>query len=348
MALSIKTNRMLWGRAASRCSIPECRRDLVVDSLDTDDPSLVGEAAHIVAEEVDGPRGQSDLPLDQRNKYANLILLCNVHHKQVDDQVNHFTVDRLISIKSDHELWVRTTLSGFDPAKQAEDERWAAYIEEWAARADLDRWLNQTYSLLQPTPGVGEDFFSRLAALREWIFSRVWPNTHPDLRKALENFRVVVGDLVNVFERYSKPEGDGSFLSTDRFYRIREWNEERYKLLLNRYEFHVDLVHDLTYEMTRAANYVCDKVRQKLDRSFRIEQGVLLVRRGMTADMMEHTHRLEYRDRERVEYPYPGLQEFMNVRTSRDCHVGAGQQPAETAKQLGTGFSSLWIPPVPC
>jgi hypothetical protein len=43
----------------------ECRRELVLDPLDTDDPSLVGEAAHIVAEQADGPRGQSDLSVEQ-------------------------------------------------------------------------------------------------------------------------------------------------------------------------------------------------------------------------------------------------------------------------------------------
>jgi hypothetical protein len=57
MALTIKTNRMLWGRAASRCSFPDCRRELVIDSLETGDPSLVGKAAHIVAEQPSGPRG---------------------------------------------------------------------------------------------------------------------------------------------------------------------------------------------------------------------------------------------------------------------------------------------------
>jgi hypothetical protein len=129
MALTIKTNRMLWERAASRCALTECRRELVIDRIDTDDPSLVGEAAHVVAERIDGPRGQSDLALEKRNKYANLILLCNVHHKQVDDQVGWFTVERLNSIKAEHENWVRKSLSGFDAAKQQDDERWAAYIE---------------------------------------------------------------------------------------------------------------------------------------------------------------------------------------------------------------------------
>jgi hypothetical protein len=327
MALSIKTNRMLWGRAASRCSLPECRRELVVDPLGSDDPSLVGEAAHIVAEQPDGPRGHSSLSLEQRNTYENLILLCNVHHKQVDDQVNYFTVERLTFIKAEHESWVRTNLSGFDSVKQAGDERWAGYIDEWASRADLDRWLDRTYPLLQPAPAVSKDFFSRLAELREWILSRVWPDSYPDLRAALENFRMVVGDLVNEFERHSKPEHDGSFLETERFYRIKEWNPDLYEALSRRYDFHVDLVHDLACEMTRAANYVCDKVRDNLDRSFRVEQGVLLVRRGMGTDLMEHTYRLEYRDRERIQRPYPGLQDFMGVRASRDYHVGVGQNP---------------------
>ena len=102
---------------------------------------------------------------------------------------------------------------------------------------------------------------------------------------------------------------------------------ERYERLSKRFDFHVDLVHDLTYETTRAANYVCDKVRERLDRSFRIAPGVLLVRRGLTMDMMEHTYRLEYREGERSPRPYPGLQEFMEARASRDYCVGEGPEP---------------------
>ena len=151
MALTIKTYRMLWGRAASKCSMPECRQELILDPLDTDEPSLVGEAAHVVAEQPNGPPGHSNLTLEQRNRYANLILLCNVHHKQVDDQVTDFTVERLKRIKQEHETWVRTTLAGFDKIKQADDERWAGYIEEWALRAGLNIWIDQTNSFLQAT-----------------------------------------------------------------------------------------------------------------------------------------------------------------------------------------------------
>lgn len=35
--------------------------------------------------------------------YNNLILQCRKHHKQVDDQRSHFTVERLKEIKREHE-----------------------------------------------------------------------------------------------------------------------------------------------------------------------------------------------------------------------------------------------------
>lgn len=85
MPITLKTHKMLWGRAANRCAI--CRMELVMDASETDDEAVVGEACHIVAQKEDGPRGQSPLTQEQRDKYANLILLCNVHHKQVDDHV---------------------------------------------------------------------------------------------------------------------------------------------------------------------------------------------------------------------------------------------------------------------
>ncbi|HEX3745396.1 MAG TPA: HNH endonuclease [Bryobacteraceae bacterium] len=328
MALSIKTNRMLWGRAASRCSLPDCRRELVIDPIETDDPSLVGEAAHIVAEQPDGPRGNSDLSADQRNSYANLVLLCNVHHKQADDQPAHFTVKRLKTIKANHERWVRESLAGFDPARQQDDERWAAYIEEWTTKSHLNEWLDQTYSLLQAQPGISAEFLRDISSLREWILSRVWPERYPGLRSALENFRRVLGDFVNVFERYAEPRHeDAEFLRTKKIYQIEDWDPPRYELLSARFHHHVDLVQDLTYELTRAANYICEMVRKTFEPTFRVAQGVLLVRRGMDMDMMERTHRLEYTEEEKVERPYPGLDAFLDVRATREFYLGSGKDP---------------------
>jgi hypothetical protein len=316
---------MLWGRAASRCSIPDCRRELVLDPSSIDDPSLVGEIAHIVAEEKNGPRGESDLSCDQRNKYDNLILLCNVHHKQVDDQPAQFTVQELKRLKLSHEAWVRSSLH-LDPRKQADDEKWAGYIDEWSQRAQLDNWLAYTSWLLEPTPEVNRDFFEQLSSLRAWLLSRVWPERYLNLRYALKTFGLIVDDFVNVFQEHScKGASDGEILRTTAFYKLSEYEAEQYRRLIDQFEFHVDLIHDLVFEMTRAANYVCDLVRDDVDPSFRIEKGVLLVQRP--EEFKVYTLRLEYRTEERTHQPYPGLHEFLQIRESRDRHVGSGVTP---------------------
>jgi hypothetical protein len=88
-------------KAGGRCSI--CRVQLVTEGTGTDDPSVFGQEAHIVARGQGGPRAGDVADVDA---YDNLILLCSKHHKQVDDQVGYYSVDRLKEIKRMHEEWV--------------------------------------------------------------------------------------------------------------------------------------------------------------------------------------------------------------------------------------------------
>ncbi len=101
MTITDRTRKILWVKAGGRCSI--CREQLVTESTDSDDHSVFGEEAHQIAKAPTGPRARG---LADPNSYDNLILLCRKHHKQVDDQVNHYTVERLKEIKWKHEEWV--------------------------------------------------------------------------------------------------------------------------------------------------------------------------------------------------------------------------------------------------
>jgi hypothetical protein len=74
-----------------------------MDATETDDESLIGEECHIIAKSVDGPRGNPDFPADRINKYENLILLCSIHHKIIDDQPNTYTAEYLNQLKTEHE-----------------------------------------------------------------------------------------------------------------------------------------------------------------------------------------------------------------------------------------------------
>ncbi|WP_319914169.1 HNH endonuclease signature motif containing protein [Aeromonas media] len=111
MSVSMKTIKQLCGKAANRCAFKDCRIELIIDGHDTDASSVVGEVCHIVSRSKNGPRGDSDLDESLKDEYENLILLCRVHHKEIDDGINFYTVEKLNSIKREHELWVKESLS---------------------------------------------------------------------------------------------------------------------------------------------------------------------------------------------------------------------------------------------
>jgi hypothetical protein len=324
---------MLWGRSANRCSFQSCRTELVISATETDDESLIGDECHIVAKSTDGPRGGSTLTPDQRDKYENLILLCVLHHKLIDNQPNTYSVERLHQMKNDHENWVRNSLVSFDAARQRDDEQCAHLIQEFCNRVDIDNWRRWSSGVLSASgPYIRTELHAKLDETRTWILSRVWLQRYPEINNSLENFRRVLQDFLNVFSEHSESSGSDE-LRTTRFYKISEWNPTTYERLHREYEFHVDLVQDLMLELTRAANYVCDRVREELFPIFRLDEGVLLVTQGPFIDLSFLTFRCEYRGQERTDIPYPGLEAFKSARRNRDHHLGNGTQP-ESANEL--------------
>lgn len=319
MAITLKTHKMLWGRAANRCAI--CRMELVIDATETDDESVVGEACHIVAEREDGPRGDFSLPAGQRDTFANLILLCNVHHKQIDDQVGVFTVERLRDLKTEHESWVKAALQ-FDVQKQRDDELYSGYVDEWSCRVHLEQWKAwSSWLVSNGQPSLHTEMRTALDEIRPWLLSRVWPGRYKQLEAALTNFRHVAQDLTNAFSEHAAKRSD-EYWETEKFYAIREWNPDLYSTLMARFDHHVGLVEDLTLELTRAANFVCDMVRLELFPSYRLREGVLLIQSGPTLNLSYVTYRVEYRAHERGEHPYPGLADFAELRFTRDVFLG--------------------------
>src|SRR4051794_27078001 len=104
MSISLRTRKMLWARSANRCAFQECREALIHD-VEGRSASIIGEEAHIVARESDGPRGSDSLAPELRDEYENLILLCSKHHKIVDDHPDLYPVSALRQMKLDHIAW---------------------------------------------------------------------------------------------------------------------------------------------------------------------------------------------------------------------------------------------------
>lgn len=94
----------LWGQAAGRCEYRGCNRPLWKDDL-TKCEFNVAYIAHIVADQPDGPRGD---PI--RSKLlccdpANLMLMCDKHHRLIDvGDVEGHPESLLVAMKEEHEL----------------------------------------------------------------------------------------------------------------------------------------------------------------------------------------------------------------------------------------------------
>lgn len=320
MTISLKTHKILWGKSGNKSAI--CKNSLIVDpSNPIDDPSIVGDEAHIIARSGSFSRGDYDsLTQEQKDQYSNLILLCKTHHKQIDDQQAEYTVDRLREIKALHEREVAEALTEDDNAKQQDDIIYSGYVDEWQRRADLDNWRNVSSWLSAGSPALPRYWYDSQKQFLTWIIGRIWSNRYPLLEKAMFNYTVILQDLLNVFDKHIDHDIEAEpCIYTERFYKKRMVDEDRYQQLLKEYNVHECLVNDLFFELTRAGNYICDRVREFLFRGYRMEEGALLIERHCVGfGMKDETHRVEYRNGERIEVPYPGLKQFKAIRYTRD------------------------------
>ena len=334
MNLSLKTLKMLWGRAAGRCSYPTCRMEVVSDESEASTLTLIGENCHIVSAKDRGPRSEISVPPDQINSYDNLILMCRNHHKIIDDSENgerNYPIEKLQKIKREHEAWVSSRLE-LDIDKQKDEESYAEIVDEWEKKCSTKDWLNWTGAILSAgQPRMSDEVSDRLLEARSWLLSRVWPGRYPSLEAAFKNFQLVLEDFHKLFLHHAELCGDT--LLTKQFYHIKEWDEEKYHLQLQKYEYHVRLVGDLVLELTRAANLICDEIRINLIHSYLREEGRLMVESGPyivesgphAPDLIVKNFTVQYTKNEtRNGLLYSDLDKFQKDRSTRDFHFGSG------------------------
>jgi hypothetical protein len=94
---SITDIKLLFARSGNRCAFPKCRAPLAINN------SLIGEVCHIKGNQPDSARHDPNQTNEERHAYANLILMCRIHHTVIDDDEETYTVERLYKLKAAHE-----------------------------------------------------------------------------------------------------------------------------------------------------------------------------------------------------------------------------------------------------
>ncbi len=341
-SISVRTRRRLWTRSGDRCAFEDCDESLLEPIEGVDDDTIVGIECHIVAQR-DSPavaRSVSSLTdeerttfadlIEHRHGYANLVLMCAKHARVIDDPRAGYDVARVVAMKRVHEAAARARKTERERRADELVLRHAALVDEWERRVALDewrRWVSPVYG--DGHPHMEQEDFDRLSSTREWIFSRVWPGTEPALERSFENFRCVAQDLQLTLSRYPHETlAKQGLVAPTRFYNDPSWqmsvgDQPRLDAM---YEWYADFLADLALELTRAANLVCEAVRQTIDPRYRLAEGVVMLESGPYDDFNYRLHRPRYRTAGDWS-PYPGVREFVAVRTQRDEHRGDGALP---------------------
>jgi hypothetical protein len=75
MSIPIQEQKILCLASGGVCAFLDCGVNLVSVGA-AGEETIIGEFAHIVAEQRQGPRGGEEIRESERNKASNLILLC--------------------------------------------------------------------------------------------------------------------------------------------------------------------------------------------------------------------------------------------------------------------------------
>src|SRR5438093_1021572 len=118
-----KEMKALIALSGGICAFPSCNKRLVVPGNGHDDATFLGEMAHIIADSRQGPRGDSPMSDEDRDKHTNLLLLCGDHHKSIDSQPLTYSVSVLRAIKADHEGRIRQATASDTPLALVESKR---------------------------------------------------------------------------------------------------------------------------------------------------------------------------------------------------------------------------------
>ena len=107
MAIKDKDLKELWGKSGDRCAICNVKLHQQGDEENYN----IGEICHIISKKKNGPRHIDDYK--DYDTYDNLILLCKIHHKEIDDPANiaKYSKEELLRIKAYHEKLVDSLLN---------------------------------------------------------------------------------------------------------------------------------------------------------------------------------------------------------------------------------------------
>ena len=182
------------------------------------------------------------------------------------------------------------------------------YFEQIFNYLNIEQYKDWSYYLAESgTTRITVKQYNDLINLADYIRSREFIAEYKEWNDLMNNLLLLINDLISVFNQHLIPFGDNCY-TIDKFYKQGGYNEQ-YNDDLALFYKEVFLISDLTLELTRLCNYILEKIRV-LKPDFFLHTGVLLIRDS-------RWDRIEYQENEISNKPYPGLSEFVKIKSNR-------------------------------
>ena len=122
----------------------------------------------------------------------------------------------------------------------------------------------------------------------------------------LKNLGVLVSDYIDLCNEHIEEFGTEEY-TIDKFYKRIPDNPD-YKSLFNEFNEYCWLICDMTLELTRLLNLLMERIRERVS-DYHIDEGVFVI------DSIDRK-KTEYRNSEKSDSPYPGLKQFVKIRST--------------------------------
>ena len=150
--------------------------------------------AHIIGKKEDGPRGDDELPISQRDEYDNLILLCPNCHTTVDKNPHLYPKETIEKWKKEHEESIRYLFVApkFETREEARKYLFPFFVEN---KAIFDRYGPYSENAAN----------KQMETEREWerlCLQKLLPNNRKIEAVVAQNINLLTEDELKLFTQF--------------------------------------------------------------------------------------------------------------------------------------------------
>lgn len=292
MSIHDKDQKILWGKAAGRCAMANCRKILTIEASEevASKNILIGQNCHIVAESENGPRGKSILSEDDRNRYPNLILLCVNHHTEIDQDPSSWPVEYLHQIKADHEIWVETQLTLKED--DIPSKIYSNLINLITNNLLLSYWHYFTDHAVRFL--LSEEFVDGSNELFTVVHKTIWPGVHPELEQKIINLNDRVSKYISLYLEKAtlrkRDENDLGYFVEDNWWK-KQWRED-FHVYAEASKLWERKCLSMLFNIVVALNEYADAVRTFVNPSYFVYEGKFIIddTMGVMSEMVPAIH----------------------------------------------------------